>query len=105
VITDKMRNSDQIGNKFNWKNEIQSHLIPLLGQDLSDLYHARHGGVDGITAAFAGLGVGAFGFGLQTYGPKKPKPTGSDTGGFGSSGLLGNGGGFSSGAGLLSSGG
>jgi hypothetical protein len=75
--TDWLRNSDQVGNKFEVGREVRDRLIPLLWQDTADLYHEQHGGVNGITAAFAGNALGTFGFGLQTYGPKKPKTRGS----------------------------
>lgn len=104
IATDWLRNSSQIGQKFSWGSETYSHLVPLLAQDSYDLYNDRKGGMNGIAAAFAGYGLGAFGFGLQTYAPTQPKgrqPKDPLSGG----GLLSTGGsgGFSSG-GLLSSG-
>jgi hypothetical protein len=71
--TDWLRNSNQVGQKFSWKSEVGQRVIPLLAQDAYGLYSDRKGGVDGISAAFLGYGIGSVGFGLQTYAPRKPK--------------------------------
>jgi len=76
LLTDWLRNQTQIGQKFSWKSEAAQRLTPLLGQDAYDLYRERHGGMNGLMAALAGYGVGAFGLGLQTYEPKKPTTAG-----------------------------
>lgn len=73
IATDWLRQSDQVGNKFSWSREAVSHLTPLLAQDSYDLYKSQHGGMNGIEAAFGGYALGSVGFGIQTYGPKKPK--------------------------------
>lgn len=72
-VTDFLRNSNQVGQKFQLDKEVYQRIIPLLAQDSYDLYNAHHGGMNGLAAAFAGYGVGSVGFGLQTYGPKQPK--------------------------------
>ncbi len=77
LVTDWARGSNQIGQKFNWKDAATQRMIPLLAQDSYDLYKEQHGGMNGIAAAFAGYGVGAFGVGMQTYGPVKPKAAAS----------------------------
>ncbi len=77
LATDWMRNSNQVGQKFSWKNEASSRMLPLLYQDSKDLYNAHHGGKDGLLAAFLGYGVGSVGFGIQTYGPRPTKPKSS----------------------------
>jgi len=48
-------------------------MIPLLAQDSYDLYKSKHGGMNGIAAAFGGYAVGSVGLGMQTYGPGAPK--------------------------------
>lgn len=95
LVTDWLRGSNQIGQKFTVKSEAVQRLTPLLGQDAYDLYRENHGGVNGLAAAFAGYGVGAFGLGLQTYGPPAPKPSGGSGGYF--SGPTRSGGGYFSG--------
>lgn len=72
AVTDYLRNSNQVGQKFSLKQEALQHVTPLIMQDATDLYNAKHGGMNGILAAFAGYAVEAPGFGLQTYGPKPP---------------------------------
>lgn len=74
LVTDYMRNSNQVGTPFKWTPEIAQRMIPLLAQDSYDLYKDQHGGMNGLAAAFAGYGVGSVGFGMQTYGPKTPAP-------------------------------
>ncbi len=81
LATDWLRNSNQVGQKFSWKNELSQRMIPLLGQDSYDLYKSKHGGMNGLEAAFAGYGVGSVGFGFQTYGPRKPKAKSTQSGG------------------------
>jgi hypothetical protein len=71
--TDFLRNSNQVGEKFQWDKEAYQRMIPLLAQDSYDLYKNQHGGLNGLAAAFAGYGVGSVGFGLQTYGPRPTK--------------------------------
>jgi len=90
LITDWMRGSTQIGQKFSWKAAAAQRMIPLLAQDSHDLYKEQHGGMNGLMAAFAGYGVGSVGIGMQTYGPQAPK-TKPSTGYFGTSGGSGGG--------------
>lgn len=73
-VTDYLRNSDQVGNKFSLRTEATARMLPLLAQDSYDLYKEKHGGLNGLAAAFAGYGVGSVGFGMQTYGPTAPGP-------------------------------
>jgi hypothetical protein len=72
-VTDYMRNSNQIGTKFSLKSEVASRMIPLLAQDSYDLYKSKHGGMNGLAAAFGGYAVGSVGLGMQTYGPGPTK--------------------------------
>ncbi len=74
LVTDWLRGSNQIGQPFTAQSAIVQRMTPLLGQDAYDLYRENHGGMNGLAAAFAGYGVGAFGIGVQTYGPPAPKP-------------------------------
>ena len=73
LALDKLRGSTQVGQPFHWGPELASRMTPLLAQDSLDLYRERHGGLNGLAAALAGYGVGAFGVGMQTYGPRAPK--------------------------------
>lgn len=84
-ITDWARNSDQVGNKFSWDQAAYQRLLPLLAQDSYDLYKAKHGGLNGIAAAFGGYAVGSVGFGLQTYGSRPPASRGKAPSYFGDS--------------------
>lgn len=70
-VLDQLRGKTVAGGKVNATSELGSHFTPMLYQDAKDIYHEKHGGMNGIEAAMAGYGVGALGFGLQTYGPKK----------------------------------
>jgi len=79
LVTDWLRGSTQIGQKFSWRSAAAQRMTPLLGQDAYDLYKEKHGGMNGLMAAFAGYGLGAFGLGLQTYGPKKPTSYGGSS--------------------------
>ena len=76
LVTDWARGSTMIGEKFRWDKALIQRMIPLLAQDSFDLYRERHGGLDGLAAAFAGYGVGSFGIGMQTYGPALPTSSG-----------------------------
>jgi hypothetical protein len=71
-ITDALRGHDQIGKPFEWDKALYQRMIPLLAQDAYDLGKDQGGGVNGIALAAAGYTVGAFGFGIQTYGPENP---------------------------------
>jgi hypothetical protein len=48
---------------------VESRVVPLLLQDANDLRKDRHS----IPAAVGGYALGAFGVGIQTYGPKTSK--------------------------------
>jgi hypothetical protein len=76
------------GQKFSLKNELTQHMIPLLWQDLAQIYHST--GPKGL------LGYGlpdVFGVGTQNYSAKSKKPT-SQSGGYGNSGGYGSSGGY-----------
>lgn len=70
VITDWFKGTDFADKPFSWKREMVQHMIPLLAQDATDIYNQPVNGMNGIEAALAGYGVGAFGVGIQTYGAK-----------------------------------
>jgi hypothetical protein len=86
LVTDWLRGSTQIGQKFSWKSEAAGRMTPLLGQDALDLYKEQHGGMNGLMAALAGYGIGSVGVGVQTYGPPAPKTKSSGYFGGSSSG-------------------
>jgi hypothetical protein len=75
LVLDWMRGSTLIGQKFSPGSEVAQRLTPLLAQSSLELYKEQHGGMNGLAAAFAGYGIGSVGFGVQTYGPAKPKST------------------------------
>lgn len=89
IAVSELRGKDAVGNPVNLPGQgkktlgvrfgtiIPNNFFPLLAQDAKDIYNEKHGGVDGITWALGGYGLGAFGVGLQTYGPKPPKATSS----------------------------
>lgn len=85
LATDFLRNSNQVGQKFTWKTEVAQRMIPLLAQDSYDLYNQKHGGMNGLAAAFGGYAVGSVGLGMQTYGPRPPKALKKPQSYFGSS--------------------
>lgn len=78
IVNDWMKGTDFTGQPYSWKREALQHMTPLLAQDATDLYfQGEKNGQNGIALALGGYAVGAWGFGIQTYGPKNPatKPT------------------------------
>lgn len=69
LVNDLFKGTEFDGKPFSWKRAAYQRMIPLLAQDATDLYHAS-----GPAAAIGGYGLGAFGIGLQTYGPKPAAP-------------------------------
>lgn len=69
LVNDWFKGTDFAGQPFSWKRAALQRLTPLLAQDAYDLYH--QGG--NVPATVALYGVGAFGIGFQTYGPKVKK--------------------------------
>lgn len=65
VVNDWFKGTDFQGNSFSWKKEALQHMLPLLAQDAYDLNNSG-----GPVSAIGGYTLGAFGVGLQTYGPK-----------------------------------
>lgn len=80
-----LKGHDPVGNPVSPRHPASiagSLFVPLSVQDAKDLYRQRKGGLDGITAATAGYGISALGFGLQTYSAKPKKTTSApDSGG------------------------
>jgi hypothetical protein len=66
LINDAFKGTDFEGKPFSWKKAAYQRMIPLLAQDAADLYHEG-----GWLPAVGGYGLGAFGVGIQTYGPKQ----------------------------------
>jgi len=64
---------NSIGQKVTPQSEAYQHLSPLLIQDVRDIYNEKHGGMNGLAAAFGGYAVGSVGLGMQTYGPGPSK--------------------------------
>ena len=69
IVSDLAHGQDFIGNKVTVKGEASSHLVPMLWQDLHDLYNNG-----GVPAVAKGIIPGAFGVGIQTYG-SRPSPS------------------------------
>lgn len=67
VVNDYRRGHDFSYQTPTVKREVAQHMIPLLAQDMADLY-----GQGGVLPAVGGYALGGIGFGLQTYGPQKP---------------------------------
>lgn len=84
MVVDASKGTNFIGQPFSWRQEAYQHFSPLAIQDAIDL-----GRTSGPAAGAAGYGLSAFGFGIQTYGSKQPKPSKQDSnpyfGGSGSS--------------------
>ncbi len=79
LLNDWAKGKDFQGYPFEWGPAIKSRMIPLLAQDSYDLYREREGGMDGITAAMLGYGIGMWGVGTQTYGGR-PAPSSTKRG-------------------------
>lgn len=71
-VTDYFRGTDPVGNKFEWDREAYQRMVPLLAQDVYDLYTSGEGGPSGIGKAAGAYAIGGVGFGIQTYKPKDP---------------------------------
>lgn len=67
-----LNNENFAGQSFNPAKEAGLLFAPLGPQNAVDTYRQ-----EGVGPALAGLGLGSIGFGVQTYGPKPPKKTGS----------------------------
>jgi hypothetical protein len=67
LVNDFFKGTDFEGKPFSWKKAAFTRMIPLLAQDAFQVYQE-----DGILPAVGGYGLGAFGVGIQTYGPKAP---------------------------------
>lgn len=70
LVNDLFKGTDFQGQPFSWKKAMYSRMVPLLAQDTADLYRQ-----DGLLPAVGGYAIGGIGMGIQTYGPKKPKPS------------------------------
>lgn len=79
-INDVAKGTDFTGQPLHWdfssKNPAFQRMLPLLGQDAYALYQQ-----EGLLPAVGGYGIGAFGFGVQSYAPKSPKGGGGSKGG------------------------
>lgn len=76
LINDWFRGTDFADKPFSWKRAVVARSYPLLIQDALDIYH----GTDSPWKAIGGYGIGAFGVGVQTYGPRQPSHHGSSKG-------------------------
>jgi hypothetical protein len=72
LVNDWFRGTDFADRPFSWKRAVVSRSYPLLVQDALDVYH----GTGSPWKAGAVYGIGAFGVGMQTYGPKNPGRSG-----------------------------
>ncbi len=71
VMLDLLRGQTFQGDPLTVKGEAYDKLMPLVLQDMRDIYKEHHGGMNGIEYAMMGFPVAAVGVGAQTYGPKK----------------------------------
>ncbi len=69
-LNDYFRGSDFTGQPFEIKNALYQRLTPLLAQDAYDFYKQGDTTAGNIAAVTALYGVGFWGVGAQTYGPK-----------------------------------
>ncbi|HEY5989954.1 MAG TPA: hypothetical protein VIV12_26750, partial [Streptosporangiaceae bacterium] len=75
LINDWTRGTDFADKPFSVKRAVVSRSYPLIIQDALDIYH----GTGSPWLALGGYGIGAFGVGIQTYGPQQPsKASGTD---------------------------
>lgn len=66
-VTTALKGKDAAGNPINYTKEVESRFIPLLAQDIKDLY-THENAVGGSNIGKAGAAAaGTFGVGLQTY--------------------------------------
>lgn len=94
LIRDWAKHEDMIGRPFSWKRAMIERSYPLLIQDSLDLYR----GTNSPWKALGAYGIGAFGVGVQTYGPSRKSGGSADPFAnlFGSDGGSSNDGGDSS---------
>lgn len=67
LVNDWFKGTDFADRPFSWKREVVQRSYPLLVQDVLDTYRDT----GSIPKAVGAYGIGAFGVGVQTYGPKK----------------------------------
>ncbi len=70
VGLDLLRGTTFQGDPLTVKKEAYEKLMPLVLQDMRDIYHEHHGGMNGFEYALAGYPLAAMGTGVQTYPPK-----------------------------------
>lgn len=73
LVNDWFKGTDFAAQPFSWKKAAVQRMTPLLAQDAYELYKEE----GSLPLALGGYAVGAFGIGIQTYGPKQPKASSS----------------------------
>ncbi len=66
LINDWLKGTDFEGQPFEVKKAVVQRMLPLMAQDAYELYQEE----GNLPLALASYGIGAFGIGIQTYGPK-----------------------------------
>lgn len=71
LIVSLFKGTDFEGQPLSWKKQAYQNFVPLLIQDVHDLYKDPPPGMSPIEAAVGGEAIGTFGVGLQTYSDKQ----------------------------------
>ncbi len=79
IIVNWSRGSDFAGKPFSYQREAYQRLVPLLAQDATEFYRQGNNDAGNAALAMAIYGIGMWGVGTQTYGPRKPKPSSGAT--------------------------
>lgn len=68
IVHDYFAGKDAVGNKFNWTDAVANRMVPLVLQDIHDVYQDK-----GALAAAGAAPLAVAGFGVQDYQPRAPK--------------------------------
>ena len=68
LVHDYFAGKDTVGNKFSWSSQVANRMVPLVMQDIYDVYQDK-----GALAAAGVAPLAVAGFGVQDYQPRAPK--------------------------------
>lgn len=68
LVHDYFAGKDAVGNKFSWSSQVANRMVPLVMQDIYDVYQDK-----GALAAAGIAPLAVAGFGVQDYQPRAPK--------------------------------
>jgi len=74
ILANIIEGEDTIGEPTTVKSILANNFVPLLVQDARDVYHEKHGGINGLAWAMGAYGIGGLGEGLGTYKAKDNAP-------------------------------